>query len=334
MLDNTCSLILNILSSFFSCIILLLYVRPELVVISVPPGDTALGVYVVAKLFRIRRIIFDYRDEWEDHIIKKSKSVLYTRLYMQLKSLMTRCYINSELVLTVTEPLAQSLSSRGVYNVKLVTNGADSKVFKPLAKGTSRIKCGFKQNDFIFVYSGGIGVYYKLDLVIKAAEKVIRNRKDVKLIIVGYGATDELKRIFDLIACRSLQNNIFYLGEKLDKTELVEILNASDVGIIPYDSDPLWRNSLPSKALEYFACGLPVIATVHRDSLLATLILENNIGIISEPEDIDKLAYNLENICSDTIFLSEAGERAVSLIKEKFERNKIAEDLVNSLQLV
>lgn len=333
MLDNTCSLILNILSSFFSTIILLLFVRPELVVISVPPGDTALGVYVVAKLFRIKRIIFDYRDEWEDHIIKKSKSVVYARLYMQLKNLMTRCYSNSELVLTVTDPLAQSLSSRGVYNVKLVTNGADSKVFKPLAKDILRTKCGFNQYDFIFVYSGGIGVYYKLDLVIKAAEKVIRNQKNVKVIIVGYGAKDDLNSIFDLIARRGLQNNIFYLGKKLDKKELVEVLAASDVGIIPYDSNPLWRNSLPSKSLEYFACGLPVIATVHRDSLLAKLILENNIGIISEPEDTDKLAYNLEKICSDPIFLNEAGKRAVSLIKEKFERNKIAEELVNSLRL-
>ncbi len=334
MLENTYSLILNTISSFFSSIIIFLFTRPELIIISVPPGETALGSYIVAKLFRIKKIVFDYRDEWEDHVIRKSKSSVYTRSYMRLKTIMTKCYSKSNLVITVTDPLARNLSARGVNNIKLVTNGADSSVFKPYPKNMSRSKIGFDRDDFIFVYSGGIGVYYRLDLAIRAAEKVIDKGNNIKLVIVGYGATDELERIFNLITSKGLQNNIFYLGPKFDKTELAEILSASDIGVIPYDANPLWKNSLPSKALEYFACGLPVIATVYTDSLLGRLIVENRVGLISEPENVDALAYNIEKIYSDTLFLREAGERAVSLIKARFERSKIAEGLLDSLLLL
>jgi glycosyltransferase involved in cell wall biosynthesis len=283
---------------------------------------------MAAKLFRIE-VITDYRDEWEDSMIDTAKSRIYKRSARYLKNFMTRCYYNSDLVVTVTEPLAHSLSLRGVKNVKLVTNGADCSVFKRHNKDASRRKMGFDAHDFIMVYSGVIGGYYRLDVVVRALKKVKEKGYNVKLLMVGSGA--DLEMTLGLIEQEGLKNNIFYLGTKLDELELAEILSACDIGIIPYDSNILWKNSLPAKALEYFACGLPAIATVYKDSLLGKLIFENGIGMVSDPEDTDALANTVEKIYANNNLMSNGGNKALLLIERVFDRRKIAEEFLSLL---
>jgi hypothetical protein len=70
----------------------------------------------------------------------------------------------------------------------------------------------------------------------------------------------------------------------------VHLINESDVGLIPYDDNPLWKNSLPAKFFEYCACEIPVIATAYADSLLAELIRKYDIGLTSPPMNEAKLA--------------------------------------------
>jgi len=110
---------------------------------------------------------------------------------------------------------------------------------------------------------------------------------------------------------------------------LAKILSASDVGIVPFDANPLWKNALPSKALEYFACSLPVVATIFTDSILGKLITENKLGLICEPENVTALTNSLEKISNDPVFVKNVQEKACYLIHERFDRNKIALEFLN-----
>ena len=326
MVNNTVFSILNILSSILTSFLMIIFYRPEIIVISVPRGDTAFGSCLVALALR-KKIIIDYRDEWEDYLINTAKTENLKRFYKSLKKHMTKFYMRSNYVITVTEPIMHNLSKRGITDVKLITNGADIMIFKPHDKVKSRQAMGIDENDFVFVYSGGIKGYYRLDLVVRAIEGLVRKKQNVRLLLVGGGSyIEELKNI---IKKNGLQNNIIYLGEVLEKIELAKILSASDVGLIPFDANPLWKNALPSKTLEYFACGLPVVATVYTDSLLGKLISENQIGLISDPENVTALTNSLEKIYKDHLFVKKAQEKACHLIHERFDRNKIALEFLN-----
>lgn len=340
------SLVFNILSSFFSSFISLILQRPQIVIISVPTGETALGSYIASRLLRIRKVIFDYRDEWEDHIINKTKSGIYKKSYRYLKNLMTKCYTNSDLVVTTTERFAYKLRSRGVNDVKVVANGADINIFKPYDKNKSRHEIGLNEHDFVLVYSGSIGVYYRLDIVIKAMQKVGSKTHNIKLLMVGRGHT--IQEMLDLAKELGLANNVFYLGAKIDKIELAKIFSASDIGVVPYDANPLWKNSMPVKALEYLACGLPIIATAYEDSVLGNLICENKIGIIAQPESIESLAQAIEKMYNYyysakksnedeadsgiNLLRREIGERTTLLVKVKFDRNEISKRFLTLLE--
>jgi colanic acid biosynthesis glycosyl transferase WcaI len=217
----------------------------------------------------------------------------------------------------------EALKQRGLNNVKLITNGADAKTFKPLSKGK-------KNKSFTMFYSGGIGGYYRLDVAVKSMKKLTdKGLNDIKLVIAGAGEIEELLKLARELG---ISSEIEYKGVIDDKAKLARLIAESDVGLIPYDDNPLWKNPLPAKFYEYCACGMPVIATVYDDSLLAMYIRKYGIGVTSPPMDKKKLAEAIYWIYKNKSFREAAGKKARALIEEKFDRNKIAEESLNLLK--
>ncbi len=324
MMKRTLVLILNILCSTITSCITLILVRPDTVIISVPNGESALGAYIAAYVFR-RKIFFDYRDEWEDHVISTSKSGIYRTSYRILKRIMTWCYFHSKIVITVTQPFAQSLYSRGVTNLRIVSNGADLSVFKPHDQITARKKIGLNPDDLVFIFCGTIGLYYRLDVVVNALQKLKSDGCVAKLLLLGDGG--DLKKIMNLAKEIQIEDQILFLGTKKDKSELAELICSADIGLIPYDSNPLWKNSIPVKALEYLACGIPIIATAYEDALISTLIRDNNVGFTSPPEDSEGLAQVMMKFTRNCR-TEDYKNRALTLMKERFDRQKQAAEFL------
>jgi len=314
--------ILNTLISFTVSILALLSRKPAVAIVSVPSGDVGVGSILACKLTRTKCIV-DYRDEWEDYSASISNSRAAKLFYSAVKKLTTALYASCRMIAAVTPNLEKALMKRGLRNVTLITNGADVKAFKPL-----NIKKD--SNIFTIFYSGVIGGYYRLDVVVKAVKKLgDKGLNDIRLLIAGEG---EISKILSLARELGISSHIKYLGSINDKEELAKLIATSDTGIIPYDDNPLWKNSVPAKFYEYCACGIPVIATVHNDSYLEELIKKHEIGVTSPPLDEEKLANAIYWLYKNKSFREAAGKRARQLIEENFDRNKIAEEYLNLIE--
>jgi len=273
---------------------------------------------MACKLVRAKCVV-DYRDEWEDYTISLINSKIGKSFYLAVKKLMASLYTKCHLVVAVTPRYIDSSKLRGLANARLVPNGADVTTFKPLS---NRRKSEF----FTIFYSGNIGDYYRLDVAVKAVKKLVdRGLRNVKLVITGGG---EIEKVLNLTLKLGVSSNIEYKGVINDKAKLVRLIAEADVGLVPYDDNPLWKNSLPAKFFEYCACGVPVVATVYEDSILATLIKAHEVGLAVPPLDEEKLAKAIYRIYKDRSFREAAGKRARAFIEEKFDRNKIAEDFL------
>lgn len=306
-----------------------LIVRPKVVIISLPNGEPALGAYIASRLVR-SKVVFDIRDEWEDYQIKKTTSKISRRIYEFVKVLMTKLYTKGDRVVTVTEKVAESLKVRGITRIKVIPNGADVHVFRPYNKTITRKKLSLKDNDFIIVYDGGVGDYYRLDVVVKAIAKLNDEiREKVKLLIIGSG---DIFNILTLAEKLGIRHNLIYLGKEYNKSKLAEIISCGDIGIVPYDDNYLWKNSVPAKFYEYCACGLPVIATVYDDSSLAGIIEEHQIGLTTPPMDENKLSEAITWLYRNMQLRETMGMRARKLIEEKFDRNKIADEFLKLIE--
>jgi glycosyltransferase involved in cell wall biosynthesis len=320
-MNNFFSHLFNILSSLIVSIFLFIRVRPRLVVISVPSSGNVIGCYIAAKLFRCK-IITDYRDQWEDLVYQLSKSKLSRVFLKTMKSITTKYYCKSDAVIAVTEPFANSLKARGVKKVKVIPNGADLTVFRRRDKTLCRQKIGISRDDFVLIFSGYIGGYYRVDILLRSLKQAINyNNQNIKLLIVGRG--DGLQSVLELVDILGLKGNVLYLGKIIEKEKLVDTLGAADIGIIPYDSNPLWRDTLPVKSLEYFACGLPVIATAYDDSLIGRIIIDNRVGLVTKSEDIGCLCDAIMRLKTDLYMRNSSGERALSLVSRSYDRHKL-----------
>jgi len=313
---------LNSVISFMISTLFLLARKPNIVMVSVPTGDVGSGALIACKLTRVKCVV-DYRDEWEDYVVGLTDLKVRKSFYFAVKKLMTSLYAKSQLVAAVTPNYMVSLKRRGVANVRLIPNGADTQVFKPLS-----IR---KENrSFTMFYSGHIGGYYRLDTVVKSIKKFIdRNLNDIKLVIAGTG---EIEKVFSLALELGISRNVEYRGVINNKVKLAKLIAEADVGLVPYDDNTLWRNSLPAKFFEYCACGVPVIATVYQNALLAELINTHEVGLTVPPSDEDRLAKNIEKFYRNPKLLLTTSKKARLLVRNNYDRNKIAEAMLISLK--
>jgi glycosyltransferase involved in cell wall biosynthesis len=317
--------VFNFFVSFISSAFLLIGRRPRIAIVSFPGGDSSSGFLLACRLLGIKTVV-DYRDEWENQLIySHSKSDASKRFYTLIKKLSPMLYYRQAcFVSVVTKPFVTALSQSGLSNVVLVPNGASVSSFKPIYN---------KPNNGLFtiVYSGGVGEYYRLDVVVSSMKKLAdRGLRNIRLIIVGRGTNGRiLNNLLSYARDLGLQDSVLYLGNKNNIIELSGIIASANVGIVPYDDNPLWKNGLPAKFWEYCACGLPIIATVFDDSILADLIHQKGIGLTANPLDADGLASKIEKLSLDKDFCARAGQRARLLIEQEFNRDKISEDFIH-----
>lgn len=107
----------------------------------------------------------------------------------------------------------------------------------------------------IAIFQGGINQRLDYDLLMRA----VRTLPNWEFRFCG--AQAEIPGWKDLLR----EKNVKYLGA-LDPRQIAHEMARASVGIIPFIQDQWIRNSLPLKAYEYVACGLPVV-TVPIDAL-------------------------------------------------------------------
>ena len=324
-LTNPFVFLVNLFVSLTISFFVLIGRRPSVAVVSFPGGDSASGFLVACALLRVKTVI-DYRDEWENQFIFAPTMPSFSKkFYGFVKKVWPRLfYRRARFVSVVTLPFVKALKEGGVESVVLVPNGASGSSFRPLDSKPD-------DGSFTIVYSGGIGEYYRLDIVVSSMKKLAdRGFRNIRLVMVGRGTNKTvLNSILAYARDNCLEGSVTYLGNKNDVKELSKIIASASAGIVPYDDNPLWKNGLPAKFWEYCASGLPVIATVFEDSILADLIRKKSIGLTVDPLDVEGLADAIEKLFKDEKFRAVAGKQARLLIEEEFNRDKISEDYIN-----
>ncbi|MHB1808939.1 MAG: glycosyltransferase [Solirubrobacteraceae bacterium] len=159
----------------------------------------------------------------------------------------------ADLVLASSPPLAERLrplSSRLLY----APNVADVDLFAGALEPGALDRAMQALPRPRIVFTGAI-VATKLDLELIVA--LARLRPQWSFALVGpIGPGDPHTDVSALAA----QPNVHLLGHR-PHDELVSVLRAADVAIIPYAINELTRSVFPMKVHEYLAAGLPVVAT-------------------------------------------------------------------------
>ncbi len=193
--------------------------------------------------------------------------------------------------------------------IDVIPNFVDTSIYKQIDN------CAFKSHfapngEKVLVHISNFRPVKRVPDVISIFEKV-REKLPAKLILAGDGPDrSECERI---VREKNLKQDVHFLGKQ---EAVVDILNASDLFIMPSQSE-----SFGLSALEAMACGLPTISTSIGG--LPELVVHAETGFIAEIGDIDRMAkYAIDLLTNENkykLFSENARMRAVKC----FDKEKI-----------
>jgi glycosyltransferase involved in cell wall biosynthesis len=308
--------------NFIALPILLLTENPKLVVLSIPDGSPIIPTFLLCKILR-KKLIIDIRDEWEE-IFRAAGTI-----GALITELLYKVYASADMLTVVTPNFLKKYKTMNA-NTFLIFNGVDNSLFKPLIiKDIQHIRdtLGLKPNDFVIIYSGKLSPPYRLDVVLKSL-KILKTRgeKDIKLLVIGktgykYGEKVHGNDILTLAYKLGIEDMVKTLPF-MPHSELVKYIEVANAGVIPYDADPLWKNTISIKFFEYCAAGLPIIATAHPDSVLVDTIHKYKVGVTTPPLDHAGLADIMQKLKNDNYLTSKIGANASRAAKSHFDAEK------------
>src|SRR5947209_11738582 len=150
----------------------------------------------------------------------------------------------ADLVITTSETLCRD-RRRWNPNTHWVPNGADVEHFAQHAPPAAELRDLARP---VIGFVGGLSQWVDVQLL----RELSLARPDWTFALVGPVS-------IDLSPIRSLPN-VKILGPR-PYSDLPAYLSAMDVGLIPFQQDPVTYHADPIKAYEYLASGLPVVAT-------------------------------------------------------------------------
>ena len=123
--------------------------------------------------------------------------------------------------------------------------------------------------------------------------------------------------------------NVYFWGRKPLK-EMPKWFEGSDVLIISLIDEPIFSLTIPAKFQAYLASGKPIYCVMKGE--VADLIINNKIGFVSHPDNIDDIKAGFEKFLNTPEKeLKSFGINMKSLLSNEFDRNKIIQQMTKEI---
>ena len=206
--------------------------------------------------------------------------------------------------------------------------GCDMKIINEVNKNGSNeilleLSLNKKETDFWVIYSGTLGNGYDIKTIFNAAE-ILKNTINIKFLIAGSGP---LEKWINNYMLNNKPNNIIFLG-LLPTTNLIALLKYCDIGLTSYIKQS--TVSMPIKAYDYFASGLPIVNSLGRN--LGEIVDTESLGYNYKAEDPKSLGEAILKAYNDNNFnLKIQNVKNISLNYEQTNQYKKIYDLVRRI---
>lgn len=200
-------------------------------------------------------------------------------------------------IITPSKWLAELVkaSYMGKYPVKVINNGIDLSVFKPL-ESDFRKSQNLNGKHIILGVASSWGKRKGLDVFIKLSQMLDEN---YQIVLVGLNK-EELSTI---------PKNIIGIERTNNQTELVEIYTAADVF-----ANPTREDNFPTVNIEALACGTPVVTFNTGGS---PEVIDETCGSVVDCGDIQSFAKEIKRVCEERPF----GQESCRKRAEQFDKN-------------
>jgi glycosyltransferase involved in cell wall biosynthesis len=286
--------VFSITSFSISCLFGLFYgPRPDVIYASSPPLLPMFSAWLASRL-RGAPLVLEVRDLWPASLIELA--ALSGKPAILVMSWLERfLYDRSSLIIALTEGIRHNIISRGwpPEKVHTIRYGVSAKRFFPDQDAAKRVRAQEGWEDCkIVLYLGAHGLANNLDVMLRAADR-LRRRPDIRFVLIGDGI--EKERLVAAAKGMGLSNVVF--RAPIAARDAPAFINAADLCVATLRNTPLFCGAVPSKLIEYMACGKAVVVGVRGEA--EAIVERAGAGLVFDPDDDAELAACVEALIDD-----------------------------------
>ena len=256
------------------------------------PPDIFWPLAMAFRMVEGTRFVFDHHDLCPE--LYESRFPSGSRLpYKGLLALERRTHQAADHVISTNDSyrdIAMSRGGRRATEVTVVRTGPDPERLRR-GHASPELRRGRR---FLVAYIGVMGPQDGVDIVVRAAEIVVRQlgRDDIAFTLIGSGdCFDDLVRLRDELG---LAGHVEFTGRAPDDV-VASILSTADAGLSPDPKNPLNDLSTMNKTMEYMAFELPVVAFDLRE----TRVSAQDAAAYVKPNDVREYAKAIVALMDD-----------------------------------
>ena len=189
------------------------------------------------------------------------------------------------------------------------------KIFRTVDRHFKRSSLDIKDDQKVIAMVSRLAPVKGPDLFIKAAEILLKKRKDVLFLLVGDGELHE--ELQEYVILNNLDEHVRFLGWHDDALEIIFI---SDVILQPSRNEAVGRTLIEAQLL-----GVPVVAS--RVGGIPEIILEGKTGDLFSLGDMNDLISKLNKLLDDEGYRSQISVEAKKWAEENFSAEVMIEKI-------
>jgi len=223
-------------------------------------------------------------------------------------------------LLVLTRELQSLLQTYGYRSDRVVAspNGVDTRLFSPPASKRS------SSDKKVLLYIGSMMPEDGLLHLVKAFS-LLNQEKELSLTLIGDGP--ERLKLIELVKKLDLGQKVIFTGYVPHKL-IPEFIRESYIGIGPLRLSPVNYYTIPTKILEYFACGKPVVSSpVSKD-----ILTDEFTGFAVKDVSPRNIAEKLSILIDDEKLTRDMGKNARQLVVERFDWEKIIDQIAKEIR--
>jgi glycosyltransferase involved in cell wall biosynthesis len=264
------------------------------------------------------RFLYDLYEETIGHSPLLKKIGLYTSTTFLRK--LDRWSVNKvDEIISISKYMQRYIKEIYLKDNTFIMPGIESDRFKPGINGNEIRTKYAKDKDFVILTSNVLHFRKRIDILLKAIPFVLRQNKNLKVIITGAGP--EKQKLESLIKKLELNKNVFLTGF-IPIGELPKYYAACDIFVFTAIREP--QIGSPAEAL---ASGKPVI--VPNDGSSAESIIDGKTGLLFRPLDPKDLSSKIIWAIGNKNLLPHMGREGKKWVEKNMTWKKMARETYN-----
>ncbi|MBX9689143.1 MAG: glycosyltransferase family 4 protein [Candidatus Obscuribacterales bacterium] len=294
---------------------------PDLIISSNTPLDAQNTLWNFCKKNKIPTIFWlqDIYSVAIKNILREKFGLLGALIGKHYEDLEKKLLSSSDAIVSISPDFINLLNEWKApsQNIHVIPNWAPLAELPIFPKENSWSKENNLESDFVFLYSGTLGLKHDPELLLKLAEE-FKSEKRVKVLVISEGlGADWLNNKKAEIKL----DNLIIMNYQ-DFSVMPKVLASADV-LIAVLEQSAGVYSVPSKVLTYLCAGKAILLSVPADNLAARVVSEAGAGRLADNKS--EFLRSARELFSDELLRTEMGQKALNYAQRTFDIDTIGE---------